>query len=170
MEAALWGLLGTIAGASTSIATTLISSRYAARLQSSAVTLERLEKSRSFQRDTLIELQDAMHDEVRAVSLVYQADEAAFRNSGEWGSQLLGEELNTRVHLAGRRTNLLAERVADDELRDHVKTLRGLMTSVLMARERATAEMAFRRSMDEGTAVMEHIGKVLRSLYAVKQA
>jgi len=166
MEAALWGLLGTIAGAAASIATTVLASRNAASLQSAAAALEREEKSRAFQRDTLIELQDAVHDELRAVALVYMADEAAYRETRVWGRRMLGEELNNKVHLAGRRTLLLSERIADDNLRDHLKSLRGLLTEVQMARDAALAERTHMAAMDMGTSVMEHIGSVLRSLYS----
>lgn len=165
MEAALWGLLGTIAGAAASIATTVIASRNAASLQSAAATLEREEKARAFQRDTLIELQDAVHDELRAVALVYMADDAAYRETRTWGRKMLGEELNNKVHLAGRRTLLLTERIADDELREHLTSLRGLLTQVQMARDPGVAERAHMAAMDMGTSVMEHIGTVLRSLY-----
>jgi len=166
MEAALWGLLGTVAGAAASIATTVIASRNAASLQSAAAELEREEKARAFQRDTLIELQDAVHDELRAVTIVYMADEAVYRETRTWGRNLLGEELNNRVHLAGRRTLLLTERIADDDLRDHLKALRGLLANVQMARDPAIAEHAHVTAMDMGTSVMEHIGTVLRSLYS----
>lgn len=166
MEAALWGLLGTIAGAAASIATTVIASRNAASLQSMAAATEREEKARAFQRETLIELQDALHDELRAVALVYMTDEAAYQESGTWGKKMLGEELNNRVHLAGRRTLLLSERVADDDLRGHIKSLRGRLTEVQMARDVAVAECAHAAAMDMGISVMEHIGQVLRSLYA----
>ena len=166
MEAALWGLLGTIAGAATSIATTVIASRNAASLQSAAATLEREEKARAFQRDTLLELQDAVHDELRAVALVYMADNAAYRETRTWGRKMLGEELNNKVHLAGRRALLLSERIADDDLREHLKSLRGLLTEVQMARDVAGAERAHMAAMDMGTSVMEHIGTVLRSLYS----
>lgn len=165
MEAALWGLLGTIAGAAASIVTSVIASKNAASLQSAAATLEREEKSRAFQRDTLIELQDAVHDELRAVNLVYMADEAAYRATQTWGRKLLGEELNNKVHLAGRRTLLLSERIADDELREHLKSLRGLLTDVQMARDPSVAERAYMAAMVMGNPVMEHIGTVLRTLY-----
>lgn len=166
MEPALWGLLGTIAGAAASIATTVIASRNAASLQSAAVTLEREERARAFQRDTLIELQDAVHDELRAVSLVYMTDEAAYRETRTWGRKMLGEELNNKVHLAGRRTLLLSERIADDALRGHLKSLRGLLTEVQMARDVAIAERAHEAAMNMGISAMEHIGTVLRSLYS----
>ncbi len=166
MEAALWGLLGTIAGAAASIATTVISSRNAASLQSAAATLERDEKARAFQRDTLIELQDAVHDELRSVTLVYLADDLAYRETLTWGRKMLGEELNTKVHLKGGRALLLSERIADDELREHLKSLRKLLTEVQMARDAATAEQAHMAAMGMGTRVMAHIGTVLRSLYS----
>lgn len=165
MESALWGLLGTIAGAAASIATTVIASRNAAGLQSAAAALEREEKGRAFQRETLIELQDAVHDELRAVALVYMADAAAFKESGTWGVRQLGEELNNKVHLARRRTLLLAERIADDSLRDNFKSLRTLLTEVQMARDPLIAERAQGSAMDKGTAAMQQIGAVLRSLY-----
>ncbi|WP_157668866.1 hypothetical protein [Bordetella genomosp. 6] len=166
MEAALWGLLGTIAGAAASIATTVIASRNAANLQSSAAMLERNEKVRVFQLDTLIELQDAVHDEVRAAVLVYLADEAAFRETGTWGRNLLGEELNNKVLLASRRSLLLAQRVADDGLRDRLKALRALLTEMQMARDIGAAERAHFVAMEMGTSVMEQIGSIVRSLYS----
>ncbi len=79
---------------------------------------------------------------------------------------MLGEELNNQVHFAGRRTLLLSERIADDNLRDHLKSLRGLLTEVQMAREAALAERTHMAAMNIGTSVMEHIGTVLRSLYS----
>ena len=165
MEAAVWGLLGTIAGAATSIGTTIIASRNSAPLQSQSSSLEREEKARSFQRETLIELQDSVHDLLRASALAYQADLTAFRDSGTWGKNLLGEELNTRVHLAGRRALLLTERVADDGLRDHIDSLRNLLTTVQMSRDSNAAQRAHFESIELGTSVMKRIGTVLRSLY-----
>ncbi len=164
MEAALWGLLGTIAGAAASIAATVIASRNAASLQSTAAVLERREKARSFQRDTLVELQDAVHDQLRAAALVYTSDEAAYQVTGMWGQQL-GDELNNKVLLAGRRTLLLSERIADDELRDHLNSLRALLTEAQMAPNAVIAEQAHLAAMNMGISLMERIGKVLRSLY-----
>ena len=165
MENALWGLLGTVVGAAVSISTAVIASKNAASLQSAAAILERKEKSRAFQRDTLIELQHAVQEELRSVSLVYLADEAAFRSSGSWGRNLLGEELNNRVHLAGIRTLLLTERVADDGLRDHIKSLRNLLAKVQIETDSAVAKSAYLTAINTGILVMEHIGKLLRSLY-----
>ena len=166
MEAAAWGILGTAVGAAASIATTLLASRNSANLQLEAARLERLEKHRAFQRETLIELQDALHNELRSIALVYQADDIAFHQSGNWGSQLLGEDLNEKAHQTGRRRLLLTERVSDDQLREHIKRVSSLCTQVLLARDKRTAESAFHSLATEGNSAMERIGKVLRSLYS----
>lgn len=79
---------------------------------------------------------------------------------------MLGEELNNQLRSAGRRTLLLLERIADDNLRDHLKCLRSLLTEVQMARDAALAERTHMAAINMGTSVMEHIGTVLRSLYS----
>lgn len=124
-----------------------------------------MEKARAFQRDTLVELQDAVHDEMRAVSLVYLADEKAFNSTGTWGRNMLAEDFDMKVLLATRRTLLLSERVADNALRDHIRSLRSLLTEVKMARDSGTALRAYGLASEMGTEVMQHIGTVLRALY-----
>lgn len=94
MESAWWGMLGTFVGAAASIATTAITSRNSVLLQVAAARRESLEKHRNFQRETLLELQDAVHDEMRAATKAYLHDGREFRKTGEWGRSLLGEELN----------------------------------------------------------------------------
>ncbi|SMH66515.1 conserved protein of unknown function [Acidithiobacillus ferrivorans] len=141
--------MGTVVGAAVSISTVVIASKNATSLQSTAAILERKEKSRAFQRDTLLELQHAVQD----------------RSSGSWGRNLLGEELNNRVHLAGIRTLLLTERVADDGLRDHIKSLRNLLAKVQIETDSAIAKSAYLTAINMGILIMEHIGRLLRSLY-----
>lgn len=166
MEAAIWGILGTAVGAAASIATTLLAARNSANLQLEAARLERLEKHRAFQRETLIQLQDALHNELRSIALIYQADAVAFYQSGKWGSQLLGGELNEKARQTGRRRLLLTERVSDDQLREHIKHVSSLCTQVLLASDKRVAESAFHQLTTDGNAAMERIGKVLRSLYS----
>ena len=79
---------------------------------------------------------------------------------------MLGEELSQKAQLAPlERTLLLTERIANDALREHLKSVRGIVTQVLMARDRSTAESALNMMFAEGNSAMESIGKVLRSLY-----
>ena len=165
MEAALWGLIGTVVGAAASILTKFIAARNSTRLQESAASHERLAKHRAFQRDTLLELQEAFHDEIRSAAQVHHADSMAIQDGEEWGSNLLDEELNERARLTGRRTLLLLERIEDDNLRRHLKSVRSRISQVMVARDKASANAAFDTLMPESAAAMEHIGTVLRSLY-----
>jgi hypothetical protein len=167
-ESALWGLFGTIVGAAASIGTTFLASRNAAKLQIAAANLEQLNRHQEFQRETLVDLQDALHNELRAISLVYQADEVAFSNTGSWGTSLLGENLNNSAHEAGRRILILAARVADDKLREKLKIIRRIATEILLARDKAIATDAMNRLASEGLSTMDDIGDVLRALYPTK--
>jgi hypothetical protein len=170
MESAWWGLLGTFVGAAASIATTAITSRNSVLLQVAAARRESLEKHRNFQRETLLELQDAVHDEMRAATKAYLHDGREFRKTGEWGRSLLGEELNQHAAEASRRTALLLERVASDNVRSRVKEAKAAAHQVLMARDSVTAEEVFARMGDEGQRAIEHIGQALRSLYVDEDA
>ncbi len=165
MEAALWGFIGTLVGAIASIATVWISNKHAASLQQYASELERNERRRAFQRDTLLSLQDALHDELRISSRVYYADKRAFVESGSWGTQLLGDELNESSRIASRKVTILLDRVIDDELRKNIGELRTAMTNATMASSPESAENLFQSMMVRAPATMEQIGKALRAQY-----
>lgn len=165
MEAAFWGLAGTVVGALASVTTTFVASRNAAALQKAAAILDRAEKQRSFQRETLLELQDALHDLMRLITQGYLEDSAAFRASGTWGKALLSEEVNEGQRLARRRVLILIERVADDPLRNDLKGLNESLTKVSFGSSEFNAEALFNAASTQAMQVMEHIGKVLRALY-----
>lgn len=165
MDAAIWGLLGTIVGALASIGTTWIAGRHAFGLQRESATLERAERFRAFQRETLIQLQDAMHDSLRLTTRAHIEDTAAFRRTGEWGKPVLSEEVNEGVLVAARRLTILIERVADDDLRAEIKNVNDAMNRVLMARTQVEADNALSHAYQTGGTALEHIGPVLRALY-----
>jgi len=93
VEAALWGFLGALVGASASIATSWLNSRHEMARQHQADSLERIERARAFQRDNLLELQQLLQGMVRFSARAQLEDERAFRQSGEWGKALLSEEV-----------------------------------------------------------------------------
>ena len=117
MESAAWGFVGTIAGALASIATTWLSALHTARLQDRKAGEERLERSRAFQTETLLELQEAFHDSLRLIAKAYLEDREGYRLTGVWGDSSLSEEVSEGVCLGMRRVKLLSERVSDDSLR-----------------------------------------------------
>jgi hypothetical protein len=169
MEAAAWGLIGTVVGALASISATWISARNAFSLQGQAAHFEREEKHRSFQHSTLVELQDAVHDLIRLWMRGHLEDQAAFAETQEWGAKLLSEEVDEGIRLGISRVQILKERVADDGLRDTLDQLLSLVADHSITRTRAGAERLYATLIATAPRVMEEIGQSLRSQYAPPQ-
>lgn len=165
MDAALWGLIGTVIGALSSIATTWLSAKSnAAQLASQAQT-ERLERAMEFQRVTALELQEALHDALRLVHRAYLEDAASLRNGTSWSKAMLGEELSESIRLAFRRVSILVERVADNSVRHEVKTLMTIADLSMRADSEVEAGVRLARCQEEAQRVLESIGFVLRATY-----
>lgn len=165
MEPALWGLIGTLVGAITSIATTYFQSRHTQTLQKASTQEERAERHRSFQRETLVDLQDTLHKLHRVAARGYFADLKSFRDTGEWASGLWDDELSEshRLHLS--QVMLLTSRISNDELRTRVKESTELLTMVALARTKERAESLFSQVNVEGPQVLGRIGNELRLQY-----
>lgn len=84
------------------------------------------ERRANFQRQTLLELQEAVQDLVRATGAAHVQDERMFRETGRWQRQPLGEEINQQIFLANRSVLLLTVRVRDQALRDAVSRFRSI--------------------------------------------
>jgi hypothetical protein len=81
---------------------------------------ERLvEQSHAFQRETLLELQDALQRQVRCAAKVIFHDQQTLKQHGTL--TLLGEELNEESYRIGVTVRRLKERVLDPELRAAVE-------------------------------------------------
>jgi hypothetical protein len=166
MEAALWGFLGALVGAGASIATSWLSSRHEIARQHQADSLERSERTRAFQRDNLLALQQSLQDAMRFSARAQFEDEQAFRQGGEWGKALLSEEVSEGSRATNARLVALTERVEDDSVRASVKSLREkLARHSIIVGTREQAEALLRDAMEEFTLVMEQVGTTLRRLY-----
>lgn len=82
---AVWGLIGTLIGALASIGTTWITARNASTLPITIAERARDEQNRTFQRETLLELQMTVSDILRLVSRAHFQDRMAFRSGIAWG-------------------------------------------------------------------------------------
>lgn len=162
MESAVWGLLGAIVGASASIATAWLAARSSFELQRKKSAEDRAERASSFQRQTLLEVQEAIHDALRLASRAHHEDLKAYRATKEWGKNMLPDELSEGVRLAQRRVAILVERVADDQLRAAVKRLMNTTTAAVLARDEREAEFHMNAVASEAKSVLEGIGVVLR--------
>jgi hypothetical protein len=165
VESAIWGLVGTLVGTLASIGTTWISGRNASNLQNQSAKLGRLEKERSFQRETLIELQDALHDTLRMMGRAHLEETVSHKQSGRWGSSLLSEEVNEGMRLSNRKVAILIERIADNQLRTELKALMKISNGVVGAGSQAEAETKFVHTIAAYNSVSERLGDILRSLY-----
>lgn len=165
MEAALWGLIGTIIGAITSIITSFLAFKNQAWLHKQGIEQERDAQRRDFQRKTLLELQDVMHDLMRLTTQGHLEDVRAHLLGGEWGKNLLNEEISEGQRLSRRKLIILIERVADNKLREHLKEVNLALYSHFNTPSMEHAEAEMHDSAHKVTKVMKHLGEVLRSQY-----
>ena len=165
MAAALWGFIGTLVGALASIGATWLSIGQASSLQASASKLARTETRRVFQRDTLLELQEAVLDLMRLIAQGDSENRAAHRKTGIWGKQSLTPEVNEGQRLAHRRLTILIQRVADDALRSELKRFHSALSKVTLAPSAKEAEHIFNTLSDHLTQVLELLGAELRAQY-----
>jgi hypothetical protein len=87
-----------------------------------------VDRRTTFQRATLLELQEAVQDLARAAGASHHQDEVAYRRTGEWQRELLGDELNDQYFATNRSVLLLNVRVRDESLRDLVNRFRTLVS------------------------------------------
>ncbi len=165
MEAAVWGFIGTLVGALASLGGTWLTNQNARILHAEALKLEREEKARAFQRDTLIALQDAVHDLLRLIARGHHEDTLAFRETGKWGKNRLSSEVSDGQMLARRHMLILLERVSKDELRSQVKDLNVSLTMIHLAANEVDASRQWDSASTQGLVVLEHIGAALRAEY-----
>lgn len=165
MDSALWGLLGTAIGALASIATTWLASLSSYKLQQNKSREERDERANAFQRQTLLDLQEAIHDALRQICRANHEDVMASRANGGWQKTMLPDEISEGVRVAFRRVTILVERVSNDSLRARVKALMSEGTLVVHSKSEIEANAHYVNTMASVESVFEEIGVVLRQHY-----
>lgn len=123
-----------------------------------------LAKRASFDKETLLELQEAVARLVRATGAAHHIDWMAEKASGKWGRNLLPDDLDSETLAAHVRTSILTVRVRDNEARALVQALRDASVKSGLARNRQDTEA----QMQEISTLLERlnhrIGEVFRSL------
>ena len=167
MEPLLWGFIGTITGAivgsSTSIATTLITTRNSSRIQHNLKEYERSERARDFQRITLLAIQEVFTSGIRLITRAHMEDLKSFRKRVDVNSgHLLSEDLNNELMMSNKDITVLKERISDTNLRESIKILQNEMNNVLTARDEDESIYLLDRAILEFQNTMEKLGVVLR--------
>jgi hypothetical protein len=125
---------------------------------------QRFERRTSFQRQTLLDLQDSTQRLLRATGRMHHLDSMAFRSGEKWHGQLYPDDLDSETHAANVQTMKLASRVRDASIRSTTEELRSKCISAMFSRDEAEGD---RLLVDAGNmfgALNKRIGEQLRQL------
>jgi hypothetical protein len=125
---------------------------------------QRFERRSSFQRQTLLDLQDAVQKLLRTTGKMHHLDSIAHRSGAEWHRQLYPDDLDNEAHLVNVQTTLLAVRVRDDSIRSMVKDLKDKCGSVVFSNTKADSDRFMEAAVAIFETLNERIGERLRQL------
>jgi len=165
IESALWGMVGTFIGAAASIATTWISTNNAQLLHEKKWKDERQTAMQDFQRETLIDIQESLHDLFRRIYQAYIEDCTALRSGVAWGKNEISPDLDQDILLLTRKVSILTERISDDELRALIKTFVMVARSVLQTESKKDSDSLLADMSQQFEQCVVQIGTVLRRNY-----
>ena len=122
------------------------------------------ERRDEFQRDTLLQLQNASQKLLRNAGAMLHQDIVAYRTSGVWQKQMLPDNLSEDGLKLNTEAMLLASRVHDEEVRNLTGKLREEIVTVSLAPGEAEAENRMGRSAEIQRELIERTGHLLRQL------
>ena len=146
MDAGIWGFIGVVVGAVSSIATTVL----VARNTSS-------ERSKEFQRNNLIELQGSLTAAMRLTTRIIELDDKE--------KELEKAEVNKEFMANNQSLYTGTERIIDQSLRESVRNLHTLMAGVVVMEIKDKNDKTFVNLKNQFNKVMLSVGVVLRSNY-----
>ncbi len=127
---------------------------------------ERQDRRETFQRETLLALQDATRRVARATGAIHHLDVVHHRTSEEpFARQQTGDEWNQKHNEAMSDLQMLKVRVMDENLRHLIDDLVNSISGVLFAPSENEASAALQEGIAISTAVHERIGQLLREVY-----
>ena len=127
------------------------------------------EQRTGFQRQTLLDLQEASIQLARAVAAIHHQDKIAYRTTGKWGKQSVSDDLSEGIRVAQARTGMLGARVRDDAIRELIDKLKNRSVEAVSSPTPEDSDRA-----DIGVTVIydelnQRIGEVLRKLDDAEQ-
>lgn len=172
-------ILGPLVGYAIAVGTELLRGRQA-RIREREARRDTRQAARedardSFERETLLQLQDAVAALMRNTARVQHEEEMEYRRSGRWGRSALPEEIEGEISIQfPRDVQRLRVRLLDDRLRELVNEWSSFAAAATIpamreetdaeARLRSTA--AWKRCSDLYIEMAEAIGERLRVLIA----
>jgi hypothetical protein len=129
-----------------------------------------LERRNTFQRQTLIELQEAVMNFIRTTGAMNHLDEMAYRESGVWGTAMYPDDLDQNHSLARRQMTMLGVRVRDEEVRGTLQKLKDADAGTLSVRSKQEFDEVKDLLPPAIAAFNDRVGVVLRMLDGVEIA
>ena len=123
-----------------------------------------VERRTDFQRQTLLDLQEATMQLMRATASINHEDVMASRSTGRYGRQLVGDELAETHRLANARVTTLRVRVRDQAVRDLVRDLQENGTLLVMCPSESESTRLFGTLFAVFNNLNERIGELLRGI------
>jgi hypothetical protein len=133
-----------------------------ARAEESRVKWE--QERAAFQRQNLLDLQQALFDYGRALARLFHEDSANARKAGVWGKLPISDEWNEKELLAGREVRLFKSRTDDGGLRMEVNSVLEESLKLKDANSEMEAVNALNRTFDVFDRAVERAGELLRDM------
>jgi hypothetical protein len=124
------------------------------------------ERHNTFQRQTLLDLQEALMQLTRSSAAINHQDVMAYRKTGKWQKQLLGDDLSEGNRVVIARVSMLSVRVRDKALRDLVRDLKDDCAKLGLCESEAESRSVMKGVLELFAIVNEQIGQILRDIDA----
>jgi hypothetical protein len=162
-------LLGVIIGGVLTTTATLVVELIRAGRESALDKQKRADNRRIdrdvFQRQTLLELQEAVNEVARAAFQVHHHDLMSSQSSGKWGGVPLPADVNDADRLGRLRMSTLQSRVVDDEVRRLATALTAAAAAVAAAKDATAADQAINRVAHTARQAIERSGELIRATF-----
>src|SRR5260370_30539930 len=122
------------------------------------------ERRADFQRQTLLDLQEALQDFARAAGAAHHSDLMALKKTGTWGQELLPKETDDNLLTANRRCLTLGVRVRDESARNLVESFRTHTNSISLKSNKKEAQDELTMSAQILETLQKRIGELLHKL------
>ncbi len=122
------------------------------------------ERRVTFQRATLLELQEAIMDLMRTSGAMHHKDLMVLKQTGQWQKQLYGDELSEANRLAMARTTMLTVRVRDTKVRELVARLKDYSWKAFKSGTPDDSDAAALSMANVFENLNERIGELLREM------
>jgi hypothetical protein len=124
----------------------------------------REEQRATFQRETILALQEVLTEVAKYIAEAYSQDREDYKQTGKWGFVHNDPETNERERLTRLKANMLIARVRDDTLRQLATEMMKASTPVALALSKEASDKGMDEMIDQLNKANERMGELLREL------